>query len=164
MWDNHQNPPLNFYSIRLGCFIPCLLLPYSCCFQSPRWLHFSQGWNYFCKEISTLPSPIACALSSEQAAVTKMGRLPLACKTAWDPVGWKSSMSTRGRMDPALSAVLLFCFPLSFWPIAGNSSKVSLCQEPLPCQRWISAGRIFENLPYVFHCHARNDQQSSFPR
>uniref|UniRef100_A0A663ENE4 Solute carrier family 5 member 9 n=1 Tax=Aquila chrysaetos chrysaetos TaxID=223781 RepID=A0A663ENE4_AQUCH len=45
----------------------------------------------------------------------------------------------------------------------GDSPEVSLCQEPLPCQRWIRAGRISENLPYVFHCHARNDQQSSLP-
>uniref|UniRef100_A0A8B9PJZ6 Solute carrier family 5 member 9 n=1 Tax=Apteryx owenii TaxID=8824 RepID=A0A8B9PJZ6_APTOW len=46
----------------------------------------------------------------------------------------------------------------------GDSPEVSLCQEPLPCQRWISAGRVFENLPNVFHRHARNDQQISLPR
>lgn len=44
-WDNHQNPPLNFYQHTLICFIPCLLLLYNCCLQSSRWLHFSQGQN-----------------------------------------------------------------------------------------------------------------------
>lgn len=44
-WDNHQNPPLNFYQNILVCFIPCLLLLCSCCLQSSRWLHFSQGRN-----------------------------------------------------------------------------------------------------------------------
>lgn len=44
-WDNHQNPPLNFYQNNLVCFIPCLLLLYNCCLQSSRWLHFSQGRN-----------------------------------------------------------------------------------------------------------------------
>uniref|UniRef100_A0A8C9MJS9 Solute carrier family 5 member 9 n=1 Tax=Serinus canaria TaxID=9135 RepID=A0A8C9MJS9_SERCA len=46
----------------------------------------------------------------------------------------------------------------------GDGPEVSLCQEPLPCQRWISVCRISETLPCFFPCHARNDQQSSFPR
>uniref|UniRef100_A0A8C4YJF0 Solute carrier family 5 member 9 n=1 Tax=Gopherus evgoodei TaxID=1825980 RepID=A0A8C4YJF0_9SAUR len=46
----------------------------------------------------------------------------------------------------------------------GYSPKVSLCQEPLPCQGWIGAGGLFENALYVFHCHAWYDQQSSLPR
>uniref|UniRef100_A0A8B9EUG0 Solute carrier family 5 member 9 n=1 Tax=Amazona collaria TaxID=241587 RepID=A0A8B9EUG0_9PSIT len=57
--------------------------------------------------------------------------------------------------------MVLGAFVLMF---IGDSPEVSLCQEPLPCKRWIGAGRISENPPYVFHCHARNDQQSSLPR
>lgn len=164
-WDNYENPPQNFYQNTHSLLDSFLV---SCCLTaavSSRQGSFIsvKGKMILVKEISTLPSPIALS-SGSRLQSTEMGKVPLACKTPWDPAGWKSPVKRRHREEGSSSlssASVLLSAPFL---IAGDSPEVSLCQEPLPCQRWISAGRISENLPYVFHCYARNDQQSSLPR
>lgn len=90
-WDNYETPPLSFLpkhpqsaSFRVSC---C----HTAAVSSPQGGFISvKGEIIPVKEISTLSSPVACGLSSEwwqQAAVSEVGKLSLACKTPWDPVG-----------------------------------------------------------------------------